>query len=244
MKNDEGLNRQSERLKGAAKMTVFYSVTRRLLDEKWAIVKSGAVPKFTDLRHFFYECRNKFLRENPQFTEIDGKDKNKYAGYLKIITDWCVQHSSDFGFDKSLWWRVREKLNIWAKGKATCGGEVEKFLIDRDTRNKVSHSCSFVLLCEKETVSRELFERLRGEGYKLNIVATAGQNTSDVKEAILETVGELDEDEPTFYFLALHDYDASGLEIYFDLKKRYANVIDVGVNRDFFRYRNFDLKTG
>ena len=72
-------------------MTVFYNITRRLLDEKLAIVRGGAVPKFTDLRHFFYECRNKFLRENPQFTEIDGKNKNKYAGYLKIITKWCVQ---------------------------------------------------------------------------------------------------------------------------------------------------------
>jgi hypothetical protein len=218
-------------------MTIFYDVTRRLLDERLAIVRAGGTPSYTDLRHFFYECRNKFLRENKQFTKPDSTAKNVYSDWESvIIANWCKKHCAEFNIDKDKIWRMREKLNIWAKGKATCEGEIEKFLIDKDTRDRVTESCSFVLLCEKETVSHELMNRLQGEGYRLNIVATGGYSPSDVQEAVLQVAEELDENEPTFYFLMLHDYDLAGLEIFFNLKKRCANIIDIGINREFFQY--------
>jgi len=58
-------------------MVIFYDVTRRLLDDRATLVRQGQTPKFTDIRHFFYECRNAFLRENPQLTEIDSTCKKE-----------------------------------------------------------------------------------------------------------------------------------------------------------------------
>ena len=130
------------------------------------------------------------------------------------------------------WWRVRERLNLWAEGKATCEGVTEKFLVDKDTRHKVTARCSFILVCEKKSVSRELMEKLQGEGYKLNVVATAGHSSTDVQEVALSIADEMG-DNPTFYILVLHDYDLDGLEIYYKLKERYRNAIDVGVGPSF-----------
>ncbi|MGA3110879.1 MAG: hypothetical protein ABSE15_02460 [Candidatus Bathyarchaeia archaeon] len=225
-------------------MVKFNTLTKQLLDERLQLAQSGTTPQWTDVRHFFYQCRNKFLRDNPTLTEIDTKAdlKSFYASWSTggCISSWCEKKAVEMGMPKEFWWRVREMCNIWAEARAVCEGEDGKFLIDKETRDRMSEGCSFVLLCEKKTVSKELVDRLHGEGYKLNIVGTGGQNPTDVIEAVLSAVEKFDGDEPTFYFLSLHDYDLSGLEIYFNLKKRYAGVIDVGVNRDFFKYLNYD----
>jgi hypothetical protein len=48
----------------------------------------------------------------------------------------------------------------------------------------------------------------------------------------------LDEEDPTFYFLVLHDFDLEGVKIFFNLRERYAGVIDVGVNSELIKYLN------
>lgn len=215
----------------------FYDVTRRLLKERLTAFKSGASPPFTDLRHFFYECRNKFLRENPSLSEVDSKAKNVYGDWEKIIKKWCKKQAENLEFTEDLWWRVREKLNIWAEGKAVCEGETEKFLIDRTTRHRITKGCSFVLVCEKKTVSKELLENLQQEGYKINLVAVGGNNPSDVQEGIIRIAEEITEQEdPNFYVLSLHDYDLSGVQMFFTLAKRYNRVIDAGVSPQFMEY--------
>jgi len=223
------------------KPTKFNALLYQLLDERLRTVENGGTPTFTDMRHMFYECRNKFLKKYLELTEID-LEGDQYSGFEHAITYWCQKYCREHGMNEELYWRVREMLNIWAKGKATCEGEVEKFLIEKNTRERVSKSCSFILLCEKETVSRELMKRLQGEGYKLNIVATGGKSPSDVKEAVLEAVDSFDKDDPTFYFLVLHDFDIAGVEIFFDLKRHYNNVIDVGVNQEFIHSWNCNLR--
>ena len=217
-------------------MVIFYDVTRRLLDERLEMVKRGETPPFTDIRHFFYECRNKFLRENPELTEIDSKSKHQYEDWQNTITAWCMKRCKEFDINEEDWWHLRDQLNIFAEGRAVCEGESGKFLIDRETRLRVAEKCSFILLCEKKTVTRELLEKLRGEGYRLNIISTGGYSPSDVIESVIAVAEELDVEKPTFYFLVLHDYDRDGLKIYYKLKRRYQGVIDIGVNRELIEY--------
>jgi hypothetical protein len=228
-------------------MVLFYDVTRRLLNQRWDLVKQGQTPTFTDIRHFFYECRNVFLRENPQLNEIDSTSKTPYVDWQNgALNHWSIKHCEAFSVPKELYWRVREKLNIWAEAKATCDGESGKFLIDHETRRRTAQGCSFILLCEKQTVSKELWGRLKAQGYKVNLVSTGGYSPSDVQEMIISISEELDGEDPTFYFLVLHDFDLDGVKIFFNLKERYGNVIDVGVNGELFKYLNgqgtFDLR--
>lgn len=219
------------------KRVIFYDVTRRLLNLRLDLVEKGETPPFTDMRHFFYECRNLFLRENPQFNAPDSDSETLYNDWEKVVGEWCEKRCADFGVDPTLYWRVREKLNIWPEGRAVCDGESGKFLIDRDTRARASERCSFILLCEKKTVSRELLKELGRKGYKVNLISTGGMSPSDVQEAVMLVAEELvTKDTPTFYILVLHDFDRDGLKIYFNLKERYGGVIDVGVNPELLSY--------
>lgn len=213
----------------------FYNVTRRLLEERLVMVQQGQTPPFTDVRHLFYEARNKFLRENPEFIEIDSKAKRPYVDFGKVIKRWCKQQARQLGIPKTFWWRVRERLNIWAEGKALCEGESGTFLVDKDTRAQTRERCSFILVCEKKTVRRELLSKLQAKGYKLNLVSTGGTSTADVQEAVLQIAEDLSDQDPTFYLLVLHDYDLDGLMIYFNLKERYEGTIDVGINSEFIQ---------
>jgi hypothetical protein len=101
---------------------------------------------------------------------------------IGALNQWSVKQCGEFGIPKELYWRVREKINIWAEGKAVCEGESGKFLVDKETRSRTAKDCSFILLCEKKTVSKELLERLKAEGYKVNLVSTGGYSPSDVKK--------------------------------------------------------------
>ncbi len=216
-------------------MVKFYDVTRRLLQQRLKTVQTGGVPTWTDLRHFFYECRLVFLRENPTLSEPDSKAKELYRDWEKTIENWCIKTAEPLGVDPDLWWRVRESLNIWPEGKAICEGEAGSFLVTKQNRARVGEKCNFILLCEKKTVSAELLERLQRLGYKVNLVSTGGMTPSDVQEAVLQIADALPA-EADFYFLALHDYDLSGIQIYFNLAKRCSSIIDVGVNRQFIDF--------
>ena len=206
------------------------------MDERWKVVRGGGIPQQTDMRHFFYAIRLAYLIERPNLTAIDSQSKTLYQKWEEDVKQWCVYHSGDFGFNGTEWWRVRETLNIWASGRALCEGEGGSYLVDRETRDKVSTGCSFILLCEKKTISKELSEALRGEGYHLNIVSTGGFSAADVQEAIVTISESLDNEEPTFYFLSLHDYDLAGVGILRNLKERYEGVIDIGVNGEFLSF--------
>lgn len=184
--------------------------------------------------HFFYELRNKFLRDNPELNEIDSESKKLYGDWEGTIGRWSRKYFPILSV--ASWWRLREKLNIWAEGKAICDGESGRFLVDKNTREQVAKKCSFILLCEKQTVSRELLERLKAEGYKVNLVSTGGFSPTDVQEVALSLAEEMvGVDEPTFYFLVLHDFDLRGIEILFNIKEQYAGVIDVGVNSELIK---------
>lgn len=218
------------------KTCYFYVLTRRLLEERLELLRKGETPSETTIRHFFYECRVTYLRENPERLEIDSNSKNPYADWQgTTVKNWCQKNSEEFDIPPELYWRLREKLNIWPEAKATCEDEEGLFLINRETRKRVSKGCSFILVCEKKTVSREILDRLRGEGYSLKIVATGGHNPADVQEVVMQLGEELGK-EPNFYILILHDFDLDGVKILFNLKERYHGVIDIGVNNSFIQH--------
>lgn len=217
----------------------FYDLTRKLLNERLAAVLSGATPKFSDLRHLFYECRVKFLKENPDLSEPDSEAKNLYIDWEKVVNNWSRKHAVAMGYTEDLYWRVREKLNIWAEGRAVCQGEtgLDPLLVERSTRTRITEKCHFMLLCEKITVSRELLKDLQEKGYKINLVSTRGHSPSDVQESIMQVAEELGKKlTHGFYVLVLHDYDLEGIQIYLTLRGRFENVIDVGVNKGLLDY--------
>ena len=206
------------------------------MDARWGVVCGGGTPKQTDMRHLFYEIRTAYLIERPHLSKIDSLSKTLYQNWEEAVKQWCVDYAEDFGFNGTEWWRAREGLNIYPDGRALCEGEGGSYLVDSETRDKVATGCSFILLCEKKTISKELTEALRGEGYHLNIVSTGGFSSADVQEAVVTISESLDNEEPTFYFLSLHDYDLAGVGILRNLKERYEGVIDIGVNGEFLGF--------
>lgn len=176
--------------------------------------------------------KNKFLKENPEMTDLDTTEENHQEAFLHIIKAWCILHAHEFGIEPELWWRVRERLNIWAEGRATCEGEVEKFVVDHTNRDRVAQGASFILICEKKTVAEELLAALQKERYKLNFVSLAGYAVTDIQEVVLD----LAENGENFYILSLHDYDLDGAMIYFNLKSRHEKTIDCGINREFLEW--------
>lgn len=229
----------------------FFDLTRRLLQERLDLRLSDPTPRkvdryghfvsppFTDMRHLLYECRIKFLMENPDLSEPDSESKNLYVDWEKAVNNWCRTKTGVFGYDPALYWRVREELNIWAEGRAVCEGETgpDALLVEKKTRTRITEKCHFMLLCEKLTVSRELLQNLQELGYKVNLVSTRGHSPSDVQEAVIEVAESLSDKEiPGFYILVLHDYDLEGIKIYLTLKERFDQAIDVGVNRELLDY--------
>lgn len=216
----------------------FYDTTRSILQERLELLRKETTPPWTDIRHFFYNCRFTFLAKYKDLEEPDSESKTLYADWQgNCMGNWLKDHCEEFDIPPELYWRLREKLNIWPEGKATCEGRADKFLIEKKTRGKVTSGVSFILICEKKTISRELLEVLQGEGYKLNIVSTGGHSPSDVQEVVLQIAEEMSENEDaTFYILVLHDFDRDGIHIYFTLKERYPGVIDIGLNQEFIQY--------
>jgi DNA topoisomerase VI subunit A len=135
-------------------------------------------------------------------------------------------------------------MNIYAAGKATCEGVVQKYLIDYTNRDRMAQNCSFILVCEKATVSAELLRNLQSLGYKVNLVSTGGVSPNDAKESIIQAIEDLEEE--NFFVLVLHDYDLAGVNIFSDLHRYQDRLIDVGVNELFIKsletLPNFDMR--
>jgi len=206
----------------------FYEVVRGLLRERLALVMEGELPAFTDIRHLYYQARK-------IYKDLTGSDEapGEYNNYIGAINKFCKKHSPEIGVPEAFWWLLRDKMNIVAKAMAICDGEAGRFLIDHETRGRVKENSSFILLCEKDTVSRELLEELRKVGYKVNLISSQGQNVADTKAAVISAVTELEKE--NFFILYLHDYDVSGVEMFFNLLNCYPKVIDIGVNEHFLK---------
>jgi hypothetical protein len=212
-----------------------WDFTRAMLEERLATVRAGGTPRKADLRNFYYEVRNRFLRTYTDRMEFDTDAQDVYAKFEDVIKHWCKQKAPEYEVDPALYWRVREKINLWATGKAVCWKQDDIFPIMRETRSRALKDCSFILVCEKRTVGDELLRTLSSEGYHLNIIATVGHSQSDVQETIL-AVEDAIIDVQNFYVLILHDYDLDGVRIYQTLRQRHPGIIDAGVNGELLQW--------
>ncbi len=206
----------------------FYEVVRGLLRERLALVKKGETPEFTTIRHLYYQAK-KLYKDLTDEDEVPGTETN----YIGALNKFCQKHAPELGIPEAFWWLLRDKMNIRAKGIAVCEGEAGSFKIDHTNRERVQKNSSFILLCEKDTVSEELLEELRKIGYKVNLVSSQGQNTADAKAAIISAVADLDMD--NYFILYLHDYDWAGAEMFFNLYSYHPKIIDLGVNEHFLK---------
>lgn len=213
----------------------FYEVVRGLLRERLALVKEKKTPKFTTIRHLYYQAK-KIYKDLTGEDEVPGTETN----YIGAINKFCQKHAPELGIPEAFWWLLRDKMNIRAKGIAVCEGEAGSFKIDHTNRDRVQKNSSFILLCEKDTVSEELLEELRKIGYKVNLISSQGQNTADAKAAIISAVADLDME--NFFILYLHDYDWAGIEMFFNLYGYYPKVIDIGVNEHFLKTMKISKK--
>ena len=77
-----------------ARECIFCNVTRQLLQDRLDMVLAGETPIKIDMRHLFYEARNKFLHDNPQLMEPDNKASGVelYQNWGRIIRVWCEKH--------------------------------------------------------------------------------------------------------------------------------------------------------
>jgi len=213
----------------------FYEVVRGLLRERLALVLDKKTPEYTDIRHLYYQAR-KIYKAMTDEDDVPGE----YNNYIGAVNKFCQKHSHEIGVPEAFWWVLRDKMNIMAKPMAICDGEAGRFLIDHDNRERVQKHSSFILLCEKDTVSRQLLEELRKIGYKVNLISSQGQDTADTKAAVISAVADLETE--NFFILYLHDYDVAGAEMFFNLYSYYQKVIDIGLNEHFIKSMKISKK--
>lgn len=213
----------------------FYEVVRGLLRERLELVKAEQTPEYTDIRHLYYQAR-KIYKAMTDEDEAPGT----YNNYIGAVNKFCQKHAPDIGIPEAFWWLLRDKMNIRAKPMAICDGEAGRFLIDYTNRERVQRRSSFILLCEKDTVSRQLLEEIRKIGYKVNLISSQGQNTADTKAAVISAVADLEKE--NFFILYLHDYDVAGVEMFFNLYSYYPKVIDIGLNEHFLKSMKISKK--
>ncbi len=213
----------------------FYEVVRGLLRERLALVLDKKTPEYTDIRHLYYQAR-KIYKALTDEDEAPGT----YPNYIGAVNKFCQKHAPNIGVPEAFWWILRDKMNIRAKPIAICDGEAGRFLIDYTNRERVQRSCSFILLCEKDTVSRQLLEELRKIGFKVNLISSQGQNVADTKAAIISAVADLETE--NFFILYLKDYDAPGVEMFFNLYSYYPKIIDIGLNEHFLKTMKISKK--
>jgi hypothetical protein len=217
--------------------TCWEYIRTNFFDKKLSLVLQGIQPEFTRVRGVFYNFRTAFLQEHPELLELDTDSNNVYQQYQGSVTNrWCKLVAPKLGIDPELWWRVREKLNIWPQGRAICHTRFGRFLVDYETRHRIDNNCSFVIVTEKDTILKPFMEKLNKLGYKANIISTGGNSQADVQEGLLDIADQLNGDVENFYILLLHDYDLSGLGILHTVFKRYPNVIDLGINLRFLQW--------
>ena len=199
------------------------------------IVIKNNTPKETDIRHWFYDLRVGFLKEHIDYPSVTyGSDcETFYVQWSSALINFCTYHCKEFGIPKSRWWLIRDLMNIHPEARATCQSENGDFMIDWLTRGKVAVGSSFIVVCEKKTVSRELCKALRDRGYKVTFISSGGKTPADVTEAVTQAMEGLEKQ--NYYVLFLHDFDLAGVQMIYTLRESCPNVIDVGVNRVFLK---------
>lgn len=213
----------------------FFCLTRTKLKKRLDDYLAENTPRKTNIRSFFYECRNEYIIATGD-TTLDSKAENVYITWQITMLKWFKDHKAIIEGNK-WWWILRDALNIEASGKAICMVEGKNYLVTRESRKQITKDISLVLVCEKSLISEFVFDALAEEGYKLHVISAGGNLGGDVQDPMVEVALEMAKlSESNFYILFLHDYDLAGVQMMATLKGLHEGAIDIGVNEALLEY--------
>lgn len=220
----------------------FTKTTWRLLNERLQMVLAGGTPPWTRKRTFFYRCRLEFQKEW-DLIEVDLANPDKSWG--TAVNSWALKHCAELDIKEGRFWEVLSKLNIWPHERGVSfrnfGGYMKEGLVNHETKDEIMKDCSFIVVNEKETLCKELWEALDKSGYQGTIISVGGHNTGTVQSIAADVADELQRlKAENFFILNLHDLDLDGLVMLMTLRKWLPWVIAIGVNRDFLKFNGID----
>ena len=213
--------------------------------------------------------RDQWYSVEDQNGSIDygGKGDRKYSIFLGAIKEYMEKIKGFYGYD--YWGFAMDKLNMMSKARAMAmtldgisfmldvniltkeffkvAGEPDKLNQYFKTINEIPF---FLVLCEKTQVLKSTMKGLKALGYTqgwLGIV-TEGFSSTSVVRMLMEYQQVI----PKFHVFVLHDLDADGLRILFDIKRYFPaesaglnpELIErAGLNKDDFMM-DYDTKNG
>ena len=235
-------------------LTKDYSKTRtgseviRILNRRYIFTQLGLELQETDHREIFYMIRKKFAKEDNKLIsdedllDISGDFDQQYISITgNMIEGYYRKLAPHLGF--KYWGFVMEYLNISSQGVAKIFDlDLNEYVVNLKTlHNVIPESVNipfFLIICEKkmtvDITMKGLIEKGYDKGY-YGITLSRFATTHVIKYLIeLAKLKRL-------YIFVLHDFDLSGLMIYFNIRK-WIDCESVGINPDFLREGDLDFE--
>ena len=184
----------------------------------------------TNNREIFYTVRKMCKNDGGNF-DIKSKFTNTINTYFKELNKFLKL---------SYWGFVSELLKVDSGVRALVYDPVtlEPSVLTQKTFEQFSKTFFYFILCEKTSTIEPIMKEMKQRGYAKEGfyygISTGGMGTSRVIKLLIELAKIRN-----FHVFVLHDYDISGLAIFFDIK-RWISSESIGVNPDFMEFCGID----
>ena len=184
----------------------------------------------TNNREIFYTVRKMCKNDGGNF-DIKSKFTNTINTYFKELNKFLKL---------SYWGFVSELLKVDSGVRALVYDPVtlEPSVLTQKTFEQFSKTFFYFILCEKTSTIEPIMREMKQRGYAKEGfyygISTGGMGTSRVIKLLIELAKIRN-----FHVFVLHDYDISGLAIFFDIK-RWISSESIGVNPDFMEFCGID----
>lgn len=220
----------------------------RILNRRYVFIQLGLELQETDHREIFYMIRKKFakvdnkLESDVDLLDISGDFDQQYISVTgNMIEGYYRKLATHLGFE--YWGFVMEYLNVSSQSIAQMFDlDLNKYVVDiKSLKELIPESLNipfFLIICEKKMTVDITMKGLIEKGYNKGFygIALSRFATTHVIKYLIE-LSKL----KRLYIFVLHDFDLSGLMIYFNLKK-WINCESIGINPEFLAERDLDIE--
>lgn len=211
--------------------STFAGINRlRYLNLRYIQYQLGLTLQETNNREVFYTVRKMCLSEGVDF-DIKSKFTNTINEYFKELNEFLKL---------PYWGFVNEILKVDSGVRALVYDPItlEPSVLTPKTFKQFTKTFFYLILCEKTSTIEPIMKEMKRRGYAKEGfyygISTGGMRTSKVIKLLIELAKVRN-----FHVFVLHDYDISGLAIFFDIKRR-ISCESIGVNPEFMEFCGID----
>lgn len=211
--------------------STFAGINRlRYLNLRYIQYQLGLTLQETNNREVFYTVRKMCLNEGEDF-DIKSKFTNTINEYFKDLNEFVKL---------PYWGFVSELLRVDSGVRALVYDPItlEPSVLTPKTFKQFTKTFFYFILSEKTSTIEPIMKEMKQRGYAREGfyygISTGGMGTSKAIKLLIELAKVRN-----FHVFVLHDYDISGLAIFFDFL-RWISCESIGVNPEFMEFCGID----